>query len=390
MRKDSLNQTYTLAQDLEPDNLAISADDSVAYVSLQENNAIAVVDLKSYTVSNVYGLGSKDHSQQKNGIDTEENNKIGISVKPKGFYSLYQPDGLGAFTDGGTRYVVSANEGDSKDYVLNGQTMFTEEVNGKYFVGKLTPAANASLWASIQDGGALADLQMSSASVQNQQGLYDSIYGFGGRGFSVFRHDSGGLTQVYESGMTLAQKHAETYPSWFNGHTSAQQRVVDTFDTRSDRKGIETEAVHIANVGGDRILLIGNERTSTIFVYQLSNPASPELLTTTTNLNTVAQTAYDNRRLGDSDPESLLYIPPSSSPVTGKAVMLVGGSYSGTLSVYEFKYNCASGGTGDDCTVPSTPTPTQGSTPTSAAETVYCAQVLVGLLLQIAVFCVLK
>ncbi|MEO1375509.1 MAG: endonuclease/exonuclease/phosphatase family protein, partial [Cyanobacteria bacterium J06635_10] len=53
----------TVAQDLEPEYIAISADGSTAIVTLQENNAIAVVDIETATVADVLPLGVKDHSK---------------------------------------------------------------------------------------------------------------------------------------------------------------------------------------------------------------------------------------------------------------------------------------------------------------------------------------
>lgn len=53
----------TVAQDFEPEYIAVSPDDSRAYVTLQENNALAVVDLNTGTVLDILPLGYKDHSK---------------------------------------------------------------------------------------------------------------------------------------------------------------------------------------------------------------------------------------------------------------------------------------------------------------------------------------
>lgn len=351
MQEDSRNNTYTLAQDIEPESLTFSSDRSIAYVCLQENNAVAILDLASATVTAIYGMGFKDFSLDTNAIDSNDNDKIEITKKPRGFYGLYQPDGVGTFSVEGNRYVVTANEGDSREYQLHDQVLFSEEVEGDFFVGKLTPSANSSLYASIVDGGDLNGLRMSSAIGRNENGLYEAIYAFGGRSFSVYRQDANQLTQVYDSGKVLAEEHVSRYRTWFNGQVSPSKTVSQSFDSRSDRKGIETEAVHVATVGGDRILFLSNERTSTLFVFQMENPSSPELLATATNINTqlTGQEAYDARTLGDADPEGLVYVPPSSSPVTGKAVLIVAGSYSGTVSLYEVEYTCSAGEIGENC-----------------------------------------
>jgi phospholipase/lecithinase/hemolysin len=51
----------TVAQDLEPENIAVSADGSQAFVTLQENNAIAILDIASATITDIVPLGTKDY-----------------------------------------------------------------------------------------------------------------------------------------------------------------------------------------------------------------------------------------------------------------------------------------------------------------------------------------
>jgi hypothetical protein len=53
----------TVAQDLEPEYITISNDSKTAWVALQENNALAVIDIATATVTNILPLGLKDHSK---------------------------------------------------------------------------------------------------------------------------------------------------------------------------------------------------------------------------------------------------------------------------------------------------------------------------------------
>jgi hypothetical protein len=150
----------------------------------------------------------------------------------------------------------------------------------------------------------------------------------------------------------LEEEHASRYRDWFNGQSSKSETLQQSFDTRSDRKGVETEALHLATIGGDRVLFVGNERTSTIFVFGLEDPSNPQLFSSATNINTelTGQEAYKQSSLGDADPEELVYIPAASSPVTGKPVLLVAGAFSGTVSLYEVSYTCAANHEGQECT----------------------------------------
>ena len=53
----------TVAQDLEPEYIAVSADGKTAVVTLQENNAIAIVDIETAIVQDILPLGFKDYSK---------------------------------------------------------------------------------------------------------------------------------------------------------------------------------------------------------------------------------------------------------------------------------------------------------------------------------------
>ncbi|MEM1366923.1 MAG: esterase-like activity of phytase family protein [Cyanobacteria bacterium P01_H01_bin.15] len=50
------------ANDLEPEFAAVSPDGTTAFVTLQENNAIAVVDIETATVTDIQGLDLQDHN----------------------------------------------------------------------------------------------------------------------------------------------------------------------------------------------------------------------------------------------------------------------------------------------------------------------------------------
>ena len=63
------------SQDLEPEYIGVSGDSRNAYITLQENNALAIVDLAApggATVTDVVPLGVKDHSLPGNALDTSD------------------------------------------------------------------------------------------------------------------------------------------------------------------------------------------------------------------------------------------------------------------------------------------------------------------------------
>lgn len=104
----------TVAQDLEPEYITVSADSSTAWVALQENNALAVVDIASATVTDILALGFKDHGVTGQGLDASDTKgEIDIRTWP-GIYGMYHPDAITSFTNGGETYIVTANEGDAR------------------------------------------------------------------------------------------------------------------------------------------------------------------------------------------------------------------------------------------------------------------------------------
>src|SRR5690606_21346905 len=64
-----------VARDLEPEYLAVSADSRFAWVSLQENNALARIDIANATVTDIFPLGFKDHGLERNAMDTSDGDR---------------------------------------------------------------------------------------------------------------------------------------------------------------------------------------------------------------------------------------------------------------------------------------------------------------------------
>ncbi|MGB3616432.1 MAG: hypothetical protein WBA10_21755, partial [Elainellaceae cyanobacterium] len=66
----------TVSQDLEPESITISDDALKAYITLQENNAVAVLDLATATITEILPLGTKDHSLPGNEIDPSNDGEV--------------------------------------------------------------------------------------------------------------------------------------------------------------------------------------------------------------------------------------------------------------------------------------------------------------------------
>ncbi len=223
--------------DFEPEYIAINAAGSKAFVSLQEANAIGVLDLSTNTFSKVIGLGTKDFSAAGNEIDpSHKDGKIELrSVAVKG---LYQPDGMATYEKNGQTYVVMANEGDSR------------EDDGDKARVKDTALKNSSP-ADVQ--------QLNIATTDSTAG---NLVTFGGRSFSI-RDENGNI--VFDSGNTL--------------DSEAIARGIYA-DGRSDDKGVEPEGVTLLEINGRTLAFIGLERTtkSSVAVYDITDPAHATFL----------------------------------------------------------------------------------------------------------------
>lgn len=330
----------TVAQDLEPEYISVSADSRVAYVSLQENNAIAYIDINGGKVLDVKALGYKDHSKPGNELDiSDKDNMANITTWP--VLGLYQPDGIATFSSNGRNYLVTANEGDGREYIYkdnrgNKFLAFTDETK----VGRITLDAKAfaNKCGSVlcNDDRAMGRLKMvSRMGDENGDGLYEKVYSFGARSFSIW--DTANMSKpVYDSGSDFAKLVRQQHPRNFNASNDN-----NAFDNRSDNKGAEPEGVVLGNINGETVAFIALEKISGIVAYNISNPRKPKLIgyiNTRTFNDTKMQLARDGlapaNNDGDLGPEGMTFIPAKQSP-SGKPLLYVGYEVSGTSRVFE-------------------------------------------------------
>ncbi|WP_299312695.1 choice-of-anchor I family protein [uncultured Aquimarina sp.] len=294
----------TLAQDVEPEYVAISDDSKTAYISLQENNGLAVVDLNTKTVTNILGLGLKDHSLPQNQLDASNRDDISGNFKNWPVFGMYQPDAIEFVSISGVDYIISANEGDARDY-----DGFSEEERVKDLV--LDPIAFPDA-AILQLDENLGRLKTTTANGDTDgDGDYDEIYVYGGRSFTIWS-TSGNI--IYDSGDVIGKKTFELESILFNNDEGE-------VDGRSDDKGAEPEAVETLKIGDKTLLFLGLERTGGAMVFDISNPASPTFLDWMVDAT-------------DIGPEGLIAIKAIDSP-TGNDLVIITYEISNTVAIYE-------------------------------------------------------
>ena len=307
----------TVAQDLEPEYITVSSDSKWAYVALQENNAIAVVDIKNGEVTALHGLGFKDHSVAGNDFDpSDRDDEIDITTWP--VYGMFMPDAIASYSWRGETYLVTANEGDARDY-----DGFSEEDRVKDLTLDPTAFPNA---ATLQQDENLGRLTVTTVNGDiDNDGDYDELYAFGTRSFSIFRSDG---TLVYDSGDDFEQTTASALPDDFNANNDEN----DSFESRSDNKGPEPEGVTIGEINGRTYAFIGLERVGGIMVYDITDPNSPSFVQYINNRDFGGDAEAGTAK--DLGPEGLTFIPKSSSP-TDAPLLVVTNEVSGTTTFYE-------------------------------------------------------
>jgi uncharacterized repeat protein (TIGR01451 family) len=302
----------TVAQDLEPEYIAVSPDGLTARVTLQENNAIAILDIATATITSIAPLGVKNHNLAGNGLDASDrdlNGTLGtIKIQNQPVVGLYQPDAIASFSIAGQAYYITANEGDARDY-----TGFAEEsrVGASGYVLDPTAFPNA---AALKQNINLGRLTVTRATGDTDgDGDFDRIEAFGARSFTIW--DASG-TQVFDSGDQIERITATQVPTLFNSDGAAA-----SLDSRSDNKGPEPEGVAIGVINNRTYAFIGLERVGDVLVYDVSNPASPQFVQ---YLNTPE----------DVGVEGLSFISAADSP-TGKPLLVTANEISKTTALFE-------------------------------------------------------
>ncbi|MCO6492559.1 MAG: choice-of-anchor I family protein [Phaeodactylibacter sp.] len=311
----------TVAQDLEPESVAISDDGRIAYVTCQENNALAVVDLIGGTVAGIWPLRTKDWTRPGTTFDaSDESGDVFFANWPvKG---MYQPDGIDYFSVGGVGYLITANEGDARAY-----DAFSEELRVGDDEVVLDPTAFPDA-EYLKEDALLGRLRITSAAGDTDgDGDYDELHAYGGRSFTIRSTLNGGV--IYDSGNDLEQITAADpgFGALFNSNDEENE-----FKGRSADKGPEPESVVVAEVDGRQFAFIGLERVGGVIVYEVTNPVAPQFI------------QYINTRRvdgigGDLSPEGLSFIPASASP-TGRPLLAVAYKVSGTVALFGLRLSC--------------------------------------------------
>jgi len=242
-----------------------------------------------------------------------------INIQPWPLYGIYQPDAIAAYEVDGETYLLTANEGDARDY-----DGYSEEARVGDLLLDLAIFPNAAV---LQADEALGRLSTTTAgSDTNGDGLADRILTYGARSFSIW-NSAGEL--VWDSGSQIAEILAAQYPDDFNANGDN-----GSFDNRSDDKGAEPEAVTVGLINEVPYAFVGLERIGGVMVFEISDPTAPRFMTYVNNRDFSVDTATDSA--GDIAPEGLKFVAGEDSP-TGTPLLLVANEVSGSTTIFEIR-----------------------------------------------------
>lgn len=302
------------SQDIEPEYVTIDRTSRTAWVTLQENNAIAQVDLRAAEVTSITALGVKDFSLPGNGIDASDRDGA-IAIRQWPAVGLYQPDSIASYAVAGQTYLVTANEGDTRDY-----PGFNEEKRVSTLSLSPTVFPNG---AELKAPANLGRLTATSTSPTDASGV-TQIQVPGARSISV--RDAGG-SLLWDSGDALERITAAALPANFNASNTS-----NAFDDRSDNKGPEPEGLALGKLNGREYAFVGLERIGGVAVFDITDPRSGRFVSYVNPRNFAA--APNTAAAGDLGPEGVTFVSADDSP-TGRPMLVVGNETSGTTTAYD-------------------------------------------------------
>ena len=307
----------TVAQDLEPEALAISPDGQTGWVVLQRNNAVAVIDMPGARILKIVSQGSKDHSLPGNGLDASDVDGA-INIRPWPIRSFYQSDIVAPFRVDGQTFLVTVNEGDPRDF-----DGFSEEALVRELTLDPTVFPNAT---ELQEDRNLGRLRVTNVEGDSDgDGDFDQIFHLGSRSFATWTAD---WELVFDSGDDLEQITARAVPDFFNTADDETK-----FDRKSNDRGPEPETLAVGRVGARQYVFIAPERIGGVYAYDITDPAAPEFQQYINFRNfTIDPAAVCEKdkpqsetcaQAGDLGPEGVLFISKEDSPIGIPLVVVV-------------------------------------------------------------------
>ena len=302
--------TTALMANIEPEYT--TASNTKAFLTLQENNAIATFDFATGKFEKISSLGTITQTIDASDRDGAGNTvSININDVVKG---LPMPDTITQFSRSGSTFLVTVNEGDARpddgDIARANTAGLVDTTDGGsgdlYYAGGVGNTGIGRL-----------DILKDMGNLDGDVGIEDPTM-MGTRSFTIWNAST--QARVFDSASMIEQYVAANDPTTFNMNSG----LTANFDTRSDQKGPEPEALAFGSIDGRDYVFVGAERQNGIFQFDI------------TDLGNVSITNYFNTTTSTADsggafvsPESIAFLDAASNP-TGQNLLVVG--YEGTGS----------------------------------------------------------
>ena len=317
----------SVAQDFEPEYIAISDDNTKAYVTLQENNAMLTIDLTTNSITSLVALGFGAYDAVSgNALDASDQSGAVLITGNIPIKAAYMPDGIDFYSTGGTGYLVMANEGDSREF---GSVIDANRISSSTFNNVLDATAfpDQTILRNNKFLGRLSALKYSGDT--DGDGDYDELHIMGGRSFTIRNAATGAI--VFDS-KALMEKITANHPSFGAIFNASNATGAPTLKNRSDDKGPEPEGIKIAQINGKNYAFIALERIGGAMMFNISNPNNPIYVGYANNRSTTLSGP-------DLGAEGIIYIDAAQSP-NGNAILILANEVSSTLSIYQIN-SCA-------------------------------------------------
>ncbi|MEJ8818282.1 choice-of-anchor I family protein [Lacibacter sp. H407] len=285
-------------QDVEPEYIAVASNSQTAWVTLQENNGIAKIDLTTKTITDIFPLGFKDYNNPMNTIDPSDRDG-GVIFGNWPVKGMYLPDAIAVNSHNGVPFIYSANEGDAREYAGFSEIRRIHEPNLPPILLDALAFPDA---AALKTNPQLGRLNITTTLGDTDgDGDYDELYSYGARSFSIWNGLTGQLVYDSKNQIDLKANELGKYP-----------------DGRSDDKGCEPEGITTGRVGNKSLLFVGLERANAVMIYDITNPTKPVF------------SQWLNTGVG---PEGVLFVSADKSP-NGKSLFIASSETDGFIKVY--------------------------------------------------------
>lgn len=317
----------TVAQDLEPEYIAVSTDNTRAYVTMQENNALLTINLLTNSIVSLTPFGYSSYAAgTNNALDASDQSGMILITGDLPIKGAYMPDAMAYRTIGGQGYLFTANEGDSREF---GSIVDANRISSTTFNNlDVTAFPDAAILRNNKFLGRLSALKYSGDT--DGDGDYDELHVMSGRSFSIWNPTTG--AQVFDSKDLIEQITANhpTYGTLFNVSNTVGTPALKN---RSDDKGPEVEGIAVHQFNGHTYVFASLERIGGVMIFNVDNPNAPVYVGYANNRSA------SNPNGPDLGAEGIIVIDAQDSP-NGQHLLLLANEVSSTLSIYQMN-SCA-------------------------------------------------